>query len=178
MGNVGKNGTVPASAVVLLAIVLVAAVVGTVFYYNQLINEKDAKIDSLNTQITDLNKQVGSLNLPNLVTSLAIGVEKNANLSVNGAEMNGNALFITGSITNQGKTTAHNVRLYVVAKDVYGATVIDMTVPLGGNFVVNEDPSLLSAGTTIDAIQTAKYVNIRILCHETPVSWNVTPVYS
>ena len=176
-----RNNGVSPNAVIIIVIVLIGAIGGTIVYYNQVVTAKDAQIHSLNAQIAQLTGQVSDLNQANLVTAVGIGVQHDANISVNGVQMTGNALFISGSITNQGKTIANDVRLHVVAKDVYGSTVIDMTVPLYGNFVVGEDPSLLStadSSISIDAMQTMNYVNVKILCQGEPASWTVTPVYT
>jgi hypothetical protein len=173
-----KNKQISVNAMIVVVIIFVAAIAGTLIYFNQMITQKNSEIASLNAQLDVMNSQVSNLNKPNLVTSLSIGVQQDATVSVNGVEMTGNALYIDGSITNQGKTTAYNVKLNVVAKDVYGSTVVDMTVPVWGNFVPGEDPSLLNSGNpvSINPIQTMNYVNIKILCQSVPVTWNITPV--
>jgi hypothetical protein len=174
-----KNKQISVNAMIVVVIIFVAAIAGTLIYFNQMIAEKNSEITSLNAQLDVMSGQLSNLNKPYLVTALGIGVQQDATVSVNGVEMTGNALYITGSITNQGKTTAYNVKLNVVAKDIYGSTIVDMTVPVWGNFVPGEDPSLINSANpvSIDPIQTMNYVNVKILCQSVPTTWNVTPVY-
>lgn len=164
---------------VAIIVVFSVAIAGLIFYYNGLLTEKDSQISSLNSQINALNSQIANLQQPFLVTKFSVGVKQNTNLVVNNVEMSGHVFFITGSITNQGKSTAYNVKLSVVANDIYGSKVIDMTVPLTGNFVVREDPSLMVGNNVIiEPIQTFSYVNVNIMCETVPVTWTITPICS
>ena len=117
----------------LVAILFVSAIVGTIVYYNSKITSLNSQIMDLNSQITNLNKQITNLEAPYLVTSLGIHEINNGTFNIgNGEKIESNALSILGNVTNEGRSTAHHVGLFVVAQNFYGVTVINMTVPLVG----------------------------------------------
>jgi len=174
-----KNLKVPNLALVALIIVLVVAIVGVVAYYNSRVTDLNGQIATLKNQVSSLNSQISSLNAPYLVTALGIHEINNGTFNVgNGEKLNSNALSISGTISNEGKTTAYNVGLQVVALNFYGDTVINMTVPLEG---VNGTASVpngdnLPLTQSIDPIQSQQLL-INILCqNDVPTSWTITPV--
>jgi hypothetical protein len=116
---------------------------------------------------------------PYLVTSLGIHEVNNGTFNIgNGETMVSNALSILGSVTNEGKSTAYNVGLYVAAQNFYGVTVINMTVPLAGISGTASVPNgdNLPLTESIDPLQSVQlYLNI--LCqNDVPTNWTITPV--
>jgi len=119
------------------------------------------------------------LEAPYLVTSLGIHEVNNSTFNVgNGEKIVSNALSILGNVTNEGKSTAYNVGLYVVAQNFYGVTVINMTVPLAGVSGTASVPNgdNLPLTESIEPLQSVQlYINI--LCQNgVPTNWTITPV--
>jgi len=165
----------------LIAILFVSAIAGIIFYYNGKIADLNSQIANLDSQISILNGQIKNLEGPYLVTALGVSEMNNGTFNVNvgtGEKVVSNALSILGTITNEGKSTAYHVGLYVVAQNFFGVTVINMTVPLEGvsgtASVPNGDNLPLAA--SIEPQQSVKlYINI--LCqNDVPTKWTVTPV--
>ncbi len=137
-----KDKIVLIISVVLVVILFVSAIVGTVFYYMSLVNEKNLKISSLSneianltTQISSLKKQVASIEAnvtsPHLVSTLT--TKEYSWLSVleeGGGAAPYNFVEITGSVTNTGGGTAFNAGLQVVGYDADGILTANVTVPL------------------------------------------------
>jgi outer membrane murein-binding lipoprotein Lpp len=164
---------------VLIALLFAGTIAGTIVYYNSKISSLNSQITNLNSQITNLNKQITNLEAPYLVTSLGIHEVNNGTFNVgNGEKMTSNALSILGSITNEGKSTANNVGLYVVAQNFYGVTVINMTVPMAGISGTASVPNgdNLPLTESIEPFQSVQlYINI--LCqNDVPTNWTITPV--
>jgi hypothetical protein len=117
---------------ILITVIIFAAIlfVGTILYYNsQIANLKN-----------DYNGQIANLKKANLVT--ALGIHEILNNSTYDANdpTTFNHLDVGGTVTNFGLSTAYNAGLHVVALDITGDVVINMTVPfvagtygLGGN---------------------------------------------
>ena len=179
----------------LVAILVVSAFVGTIFYYNGVVNDRNSKIASLNSQIANLNNEItnlssqmhvfGQANLtsPYLVT--ALGTTEIASNPYN-------RLWISGSVTNTGEGTAYNAGLHVVAYAANGKVEVNMTVPLNNNDVVNygtdaatdasayvgngdNNPSffLVSLGGGGTAV-----IGINIFHEGTVSNWTITPVWT
>jgi hypothetical protein len=152
-----------------------------VVYYNSKISSLNSQIINLKSQITNLNKQIANLDGPYLVTSLGIHEVNNGTFNIgNGEKIESNALSILGSLTNEGKSTAYNVGLYVVAQNFYGVTVINMTIPLEGISGTASVPNgdNLPLTESIAPLQSDQlYINI--LCqNDVPTNWTITPVCS
>jgi hypothetical protein len=165
----------------LTALLFVSAIAGTAFYYTGTIANLNNQISNLKGQIANLKSQTTNLEAPYLVTALGIHEINNGTFDVNSAtdeHVVSNALSISGTITNEGKTTAYHVGLHVVAQDFYGVTVISMTVPLmglnGTASVPNGDSLPLTE--SLAAFQSVQlYINI--LCqNDVPTNWTITPV--
>jgi len=177
--NTHKSLIVPNLALIALIIILVIAIAGVVVYYNSRLTDLNGQITTLNNQISGIKSQINSLNAPYLVTALGIHEINNGTFNVgNGEKINSNALSISGTITNEGKATAYQVGLQVVAQNFYGDTVINMTVPLEG---VNGTASVpngdnLPLTLSIDPTQSQPLL-INILCqNDVPTSWTINPV--
>jgi outer membrane murein-binding lipoprotein Lpp len=165
----------------LIAILFVSAIAGTIFYYNGKIANLNSQIANLNSQISNLNDQIKNLEAPYLVTSLGIHEVNNGTFDVDvgtGEKVVSNALSILGNVTNEGKSTAYHVGLYVVAQNFWGVTVINMTVPLAGISGTASIPNgdNLPLTESIEPYQSVQlYINI--LCQNAvPTNWTITPV--
>lgn len=167
--------------VVTLAIIIIFSlmIAGVAFIYNGRVADLNSRISTLNSQISSLNEQMKDLNGPYLVTGLGIHEVNNSTFNVgNGEETTSNALSISGSITNEGRSTAYDVGLHVVAQDFYGNIVINMTVPLAGVDGTASIPNgdNLPLEQSIEPMQSAQLL-INILCqNEVPYNWTISPV--
>jgi cell division protein FtsL len=130
-------------AALIVTILLVSSVIGTIIYYNSIMNDENSKNASLQHQISDKNNDTSTLayqilNLKNQLTNLTRIVTKltSANLVTSLAikeypatiQYNisyENALFIVGSVTNTGEGVAYNAGLHIVAYTVDNALKID-----------------------------------------------------
>ena len=96
-----------------------------------------------------------------------------------------NHLYIEGSVTNTGESTAYNAGLHVVAYNSTGTLEINMTVPLtssgpwyGAEFGVSSDFGISSLKlTTLDSGQNM-YIEINIFHEGTVTNWTITPVWT
>ena len=132
----------------MVAVLFVSSIAGTVSYYNALLDAKHLKIESLSNEIANQSNEINNLKSqvehinseqPNLVTYLGIREMGNSDLgSVAGGPITTNydALFIEGTVVNEGNLTAYNAGLKVVAYSADGTLEINMTVPLVHGFAV------------------------------------------
>jgi hypothetical protein len=132
------------AASILIALVFIAAVAGTIVYFNGVLINGNSKIASLNDQIADLNNKVSVLKAqaanisdqtkdllsPKIVTSLGVSEVPYDSPHNFPTPLLYNHLLIMGSVTNTGVTTAYNVGLHVIAYQEDGKIQINMTVPL------------------------------------------------
>jgi outer membrane murein-binding lipoprotein Lpp len=203
---------------VLIAILFVGSIAGTVIYYNGALGSKNSKINSLNNEINSLNNKVANLtsqisnlksqltnltfitaNLPtaHLVASLGITeiLGKDSNEMGKSTPIPYNYLYITGSVSNTGESTAYNAGLHVVAYNATGTLEINMTVPLSGGifgtdnatnaFVLEHYGSssptlgLLDGGQTTSFYAAPEYYGSLSILHEGIVTnWSITPVWT
>jgi outer membrane murein-binding lipoprotein Lpp len=179
----------------IVAILVVSAFAGTVFYFNGVVNDRNSKIALLNTQIANLNNEItnlssqmhvfGQANLtsPYLVTTLgATEIASNPY----------NRLWISGSVTNTGEGTAYNAGLHVVANVANGKVEVNMTVPLNNNDVVNygTDAATDASGYVGNGDNNPSFFLVSLggggtavigigIFHEGTVSnWTITPVWT
>ncbi len=112
---------------ILIAILFVSAIVGTVFYYND-------KIANKNSQISNLKSQIKYLTSANLTTALLITEIPYIQFPYGGPPPDNfffpDDLLINGSVTNEGGSVAFNTGLHVVAYASNGTLEVNMTVPL------------------------------------------------
>ena len=190
---------------VLIAILVVSAFVGTLFYFNGVVNDRNSKIASLNTQIANLNNEItnlssqlhvfGQANLtsPHLVTALGVSeIASNSSANMQGIIISYDRLWISGSVTNTGEGTAFNAGLHVVAYAANGTLEVNITVPLNNNNVVNfgtdaatnaqayfangdNNPSFFLV--SLGGGGTA-VIGINIFHEGTVTNWTVTPVWT
>lgn len=183
-----------------LILSIAGAMLGTISYYDSLLNDKNSKIASMNSQIADLDDQVSNLqnqvanldakiaNLTHawLVTALGTN-EVPFDFLQNPAPFS--HLYTQGTVTNIGPGIAYDAGLHVVAYNVNGKVEVNMTVPLA---------SMASFGTNTETVDYAlkhyegtdslklgdllptQTVNIQIqIFHERNVtSWDITPVWT
>ncbi len=193
---------------VLIAVLFVSSIAGTIFYYRNVVNDKNSKIASLNSQIANQNNEIAKLtsqisnltaevtNLTsaNLVTALGIS-EVPYDAPNNMGVILFSRLYISGSVTNTGEGTALNAGLHVVAYQTGGGpsfqfdlVEINMTVPLanGASFGTdNATDAFVSNWTGLSSLQlgdlgSGQTATISInIYHEGVVSnWTVTPVWT
>ena len=185
-----------AVSVLIVATLFVCAIAGTIFYYNGVVNDKNSKIASLNNEIANLNSQISNLkgqltNLTGQTTNLtsaylvtALGV---AEVPFNSPDnmptpLLYNHLYIEGSVTNTGETTAYNAGLHVDAYAANGTLLINMTVFLGdGTFGTDPSTDIYGVGGTqlgsLGSGQTAT-IDLSIFHEGTAINWNVTAVWT
>ena len=125
----------------LAALVFVSTMVGTTFYYNSELDKRNSEVALLNAQtsklstqisefenqIINLKSQVSNLTSANLVTAHGI---TEVNKDTSKVPRSYNRLYIDGTVTNAGTSTAFNAGLHVVAYTVDGTLEINMTIPL------------------------------------------------
>ena len=125
-----------------------------------------------------------NLTTPYLLTALGA-------TEIAGGDGQNNRLWIQGKVTNTGEGTAFNAGLHVVASAANGTVVLDLTVPLNNNDVVNYGseaasqsvyvangdnnpsyflPSLAGGGTA--------YVGLNVFHVGTASNWTVTAVWT
>jgi hypothetical protein len=104
-----------------------------------------------------------------------------------------NHLYITGSVTNTGKSTAHNAGLHVVAYNSTGTLEINMTVPLANSgtmygAVFGTDVATDNYVSGIYGISSTRLITldsgqnmpimINIFHEGTVTNWTITPVWT
>jgi len=159
-------------------VVIVAAIfAGLTLYYSNIINEKDTQIASLNAEIASLESEIANLRKPNLVTALGI-YESISSLPYDENDPSTyNRLLISGTVTNFGLSTAYNSGLHVVAVDVTGEVVVNMTVPIAaGSYGLegNEGPSTL---IDLPSKETGE-AQLAIYHKGVASSWTIMPVWT
>jgi hypothetical protein len=184
---------------ILLGVLFVTAIAETISYYNGEISSKKSKIALLNDKIANLTNQISNLNsqladLTNAYLVTALGVtEIPYNSPYNGVALPYNNLYIAGSVTNTGESTAYNAGLHVVAYNSTGTVEINMTVPLTNSgtmygAVFGTDvatDNYVSSNFGISSLQlitldSGQNMPIMInIFHEGTVSnWTITPVWT
>jgi len=201
--SVGKMNKKVIAVSVLIAILsgvlFVSAIAETISYYNREISSKKSKIALLNDKIANLTGEISNLNsrladLTNayLVTSLG-ATEIPYNSPYNGVAIPYNHLYITGSVTNTGGSTAYNAGLHVFAYNSTGTLEINMTVPLTnsgtmygavfGTDTATENYVSSTYGissTQLETLGSGQNMPIMInIFHEgTATNWTITPVWT
>jgi outer membrane murein-binding lipoprotein Lpp len=178
------------ASVFLMTILFVSAIVGTLTYYNGVVNKKNSEIVLLNNQIENLNNEVSNLSaqVANL-TSLS-GVSIQTYLGVKDLDGSGYYfLDIAGSVLNVGDSTAFHPGLHVVAYDAQGTLEINMTVGLAKDTVFSTDNRTrtfvqmnvsLYDPSFVDPLYSNETAPIALnIYHEGMVTnWTVTPVWT
>jgi hypothetical protein len=89
-----------------------------------------------------------------------------------------NHLLIRGTVTNMGLNTAYSAGLHVVATDITGEEVIDMTVPLAaGTYGLG---GTQKGPFTLNDLLSKEEVQVDVAIYHTSVAatWTVTPVWT
>jgi hypothetical protein len=193
---------------ILIAILFVAAIVGTIVYCNGVLSDRNSKIASLNSQIANLDSRVSDLETQaanedsqtnllsaKIVTSLGISEVPYDSPHNFPTPLLYNHLLIMGSVSNTGVTTAYNAGLCVVAYQADGKVQINMTVPLDNwaNETTNENTDFApvfgtDASTQIYGNESLQLGNLYsgqnvtiilgIFHHGTVTNWTITPVWT
>jgi len=176
---------------ILLGVLFVSAIAETTSYYNGEISSNKSKIALLNDKIANLTSQISNLNsqlsdLTNAHLVTALGANE---IGYSEGDLEPyNHLWITGSVTNTGESTAYNAGLYVVAYNSTGTLEINMTVPL-----VNSQPgtmpgAVFDASSNVNGSSSPQLGNldsgqnapimISIFHQGTVTNWTITPVWT
>ena len=174
------NKKITVISFLIVAILFVSAIAGTIIYYN-------SQITNLNSQISNLKSQIANLAV-NLEASLGITeIPSNSSFNVHFSTKYSH-LYLSGSVTNVGNSTAYNAGLHIIAYTANSTLEINMTVPL-----VNDEAFGTDAGTNnyvsanlgsnllqLGILQSEQKVTVSIsIYHEGTVSkWTVTPVWT
>lgn len=184
-----------------MVVLFVSSIVGTLFYYEGIIQEKDNRIASIRNEIANLNSTISNLNsqladlsanltTPHLVSSVtATNYSALYIAQLGGGFPPSNFLEITGSVTNSGGGTAFNAGLHVLAYDASGNVQINMTVPLSGGTFATDDkilslfksyPTMSVSSSQLGNLTSGKTVTVTIdIYHEGAVNnWVITPVWT
>lgn len=184
---------------VLIVVLFVSAIMEAILYYSGVVSTQNSKIANLNIQIANLNSQISNLtaqvaDLTNAYIVTALGAtEIPYNSPHNGYAQPYNHLYITGSVTNTGESTAYNAGLHVVAYNSTGTVEINMTVPLTNsgvefgaafgtdaatdNFVSSNFGNSSFQLVTLDSGQNMP-IMLNIFHEGTVTNWTVTPVWT
>lgn len=95
----------------IICIILVVGLVGAIAFYMPVINEKNSTISSLNSQITDANKEISQLNEPHLYTTILNWTNTTWVDTQPPFELHGYA-DVDGVVFNAGNITAHSVSIH------------------------------------------------------------------
>lgn len=184
------------ASVFLMTILFVSAIAGTIVYYNGLLNARNSRINSLNSQITIQNNEIANLtsqlhvfgqeNLATPSIVCALGATE-----IVGSGHQNSRIWISGTVTNTGEGTAFNVGLHVFAYTSNGTKVLDLTVPVNNNDVVSygsQEASLSAYVSNGDnnpsyflsslAGGGIAYLGINVFHVGTASNWTVTPVWT
>ena len=189
----------PSIAAIAVAVLCVAALAGTLAYYNGTLNDRNQKIALLSRQIAINNDQISNLTsqVSKLQSEIANSTSANlvATLGVNDVgntssiSRSYNRLFIEGSVTNNGQGEALNAGLHVSAYAADGTLEINMTVPLTyGEFgtsgaiysyICTFDPYCTSS-QKFENLSSGRSANVNLdIYHEGTVSnWTITPTWT
>lgn len=196
MENKRKGKRVLIVAMLFTIILLVSAIVGMIFYFNGVLNDRNSKIALLNKEIAKLNDEISNLNseISNLTSQITNLTTANLVTALGIKDLQNSEwpsyyyLDIDGSVINTGEGTAYNVGLHVVAYNAQGILEINMTVPLedyGVFYADNKTEALLSShigasGQIIGTVYTNQTAAILVdIYHQGVVSnWTVTPVWT
>ena len=177
---------------VLIVILFVSAISGTIFYYNNILNEKESQISlfnseipNLNTQIANLKTQITNLTSPNLVTTLTTQEIVKFSPEYPGGPhytIPYNFEQITGTVTNAGGGTAYNTMIHVVGYDLNGVLVSNVTIPLGSGYFGsnNETYAFGSISSQIGTLMSGQIANINenIIHEGAAYNWTVTALWT
>jgi len=157
-------------AVLILALLLL----GTVFYYNEDITNRNSKGTNL-----DVANVIADLNITEIPRDYPYNVP---------SPLPYNYLYITGSAANTGEDTAYNAGLHVAAYNAAGELEINLTVPLVNGATFGSDAateayvsnSYANSSQQLGSLNSQQNLTIEVgIFHEGVVSnWNVTPVWT
>jgi hypothetical protein len=176
-----------AALIALCAVILVASASLILDYYTPMINSRDNEIANQTSQIASLNATISSLNgqiasLKSQITSLQEKYTANLVTALGAREILGsnssvlNHLFITGTVTNTGVTTAYNAGLHIDGYASNGTVLISITVPI--TYYVSQDGfTNATALSTIYPTQSLT-AEISIFHNGNLASWTITPVWT
>jgi hypothetical protein len=182
---------------ILVVAVLLITLLFTILYYNNIVSDNNSKISALESQVNYLNNEIdglmektngssgaGNLTAPSLYTSLGV-------TEITGTNGLNNRLWIQGIVTNLGEGTAFNSGLHITAHSSNGTIVLNITVPLNNNNVVNyaskeaSQSAYVSNGdnypsyflTSLAGGGTA-VIGINVFHIGTASNWTVTPIWT
>ncbi len=199
-----KSSKISTKTLGILLVIIIASFCGALFYVSTQVNFRDTElvachkvidqqyatmtnlstqINSLNNQVSDLNNQIAGLKgqmLPNLVTALGVSeILSNSTYNTNNPTTF-NHLYISGTVTNKGLSTAYNAGLHVVAYDVTGNLVVNITVPITygsySNGVISNNALTLGSLAPLQIVSLESNAGISIVHEGVAATWTITPV--
>lgn len=143
-----------------------------------------AEIVNLQNQISVLNANISSLEglkAPNVLLALGCTeILSNSTYNANNPQ-SFDHLWITGTVTNEGLSTAYNAGINVVAYDVNGNMILNITVPVAYGTYGNGENNLTPL-TTIAPLQQVDLqgtgVGIAIYHEGLANTWNLKAVWT
>ncbi len=175
-----------------LAIATLLVTAGMITYFNNVVDQKDAQIASLESQIPQLNREISSienqisnLSSPNLVATLTTQeIWKFSQEYPGGSNYTIPYDFvqISGTVTNTGGGTAYNTGLRVIGYDMNGVLETNVTVPLGSGFFGSDNStakyaSVSSLTTTLSMGQVVT-IKENVVHEGVAYNWTATPFWA
>ena len=175
-----------------LVIATLLVLTGMITYLNNVVDQKDRELSSLQSQIPQLNSQISStenqinnLTLPKLVVTITTQeIWKFSQEYLGGPNYTipYDFLQVSGSITNTGGGTAYDVGLHVIGYDMNGLLETNVTVPLGSGFFGSDNSTAKFANaSSLSTILTSEQVATiteNVIHEGIAYNWTVTPVWA
>ena len=197
----GKGKIVSIATVLLIAIIFVSTTVGTLVYFNGIVNERISRISLLNSEIANVTLHISNLKADIANISVAHLVEQVSEKETSWLEMYEefgwgagpptNYVQINGTVTNNGKGVALNAGLNIIGYDANGQLTVNVTVPLADGTNVfglsdiyfgsdNATDYYANSSLKLGSLESGKtaIVNLNILHEGTIYNWTVTPVWT
>jgi flagellar hook assembly protein FlgD len=181
------NFSVVGALVALCAVIIVASAGLFLEYYAPMINSQNNEIANQTSQIASMNSTIANLNsqiasLKNQITSLQEKYTANLVTALGATDVPGTNssvpyhLYISGTVTNTGVTTAYNAGLHVNGYASNGTVLIDITVPI--SYYVSQDGFTNATSLTTIYPTQQESVAINIIHNGIVTNWTITPVWT
>jgi hypothetical protein len=118
---------------ILAVAILLITLLGTILYYNNLVNDKNSKISALESQGTP---NPSNTLTANVITGLGISDVPPDPTSKDSTARQYSHLWITGWVYNNGLAMAKNVGLVILAYDQSNKVLLNQTMPVMDSAIV------------------------------------------
>ena len=199
-----KNAKITTRTLAILLVIIVVSFSGALLYFDYQVSFRDwelvschqimdqlyaneaklgAQVNSLNNQVATLKSNITSLEslqAPNVVMALGCTeIPSNSSYNANNPQTFDH-LYITGTVTNEGLSTAYNAGLNVVAYDVNGNMILNITVPIAYGIYGNGESNLTPLSTIAPLQQVSLPGNggIAIVHEGLANTWKITTVWT